>query len=77
MVDNNYNIIKPVEGLQNVGNINPAGSREEKRKRQNPHKQEDGPHKPVEDELSESIEKNIDSEIVKNDQNEHFIDYRA
>jgi len=77
MADNDYNIIKPVESLQNVGNITAAKRREERKKRQNSHKQKDRQRKPVEDELNESTEKNIDSEIAENDRDEHSIDYRA
>ncbi len=77
MADNNYNIIKPVESLQNVGNITAAKQREERKKRQNSHKQQDRQPKPVEDELNESTEKNIDSEIAENDRDEYSIDYRA
>ncbi len=77
MADNDYNIIKPVENLQNVGNITAVKRREERKKRQNSHKQEDRQRKPAEDELNESTEKNIDSEIAENDRDEHSIDYRA
>ncbi len=77
MADNDYSIIKPVESLQNVGNITAAKRREERKKRQNSHKQEDRQRRPVEDELNESTEKNVDSEIAENDRDEHSIDYRA
>lgn len=80
MTDNNYNIIKPVKSLQNIGNATAAKRREERKKRQNSHKQSDRQHEPVEDELNESTEKNIDSEINgndENDQNECSLNYRA
>ena len=77
MADNDYNIIKPVESLQNVAGLNPAKRREEKKKQQNSHKQNDLQREPSEDELNESIEENIGSEIAENNQDEHSIDYRA
>ena len=33
MADNNYNIIKPVESLQNIARLSPANRREERRRR--------------------------------------------
>ena len=77
MADNNYNIIKPVESLQNIKDITAAKRRKERKKRQNSHKQEGRQRKPVEDELNESTEKNVDSKIAENDRDEHSIDYRA
>jgi len=77
MADNDYNIIKPVENLQNVGNITAAKHREERKKRQNSHKQKNRQRKPVEDELNESIEENRGSKFAENDQSEHSINYRA
>ena len=53
MADNDYNIIKPVESLQNIGNIIAAKRREERKKRQDSHKQQARQHKPVEDKLNE------------------------
>ena len=77
MADNSYNIIKPVQSLQNIGNITAAKRREERKKRQNSNRQEDRQHKPIEEELNESTEENIDSEIAGNDRDEHSIDYHA
>jgi len=77
MADSDYNIIKPVESLQNIGNINAAKRQKERKKRQNHHQQEDRQRGPVEDEMDESTEKNINSEIAENDQDEYSIDYRA
>ena len=77
MADNDYNIIKPVESLQNIGNIIAAKRREERKKRQNSHKQKGRQHRPVEDKLNESTEKTIDSESAENDQDEHSINYHA
>jgi hypothetical protein len=35
MVDNDYNMVKPVGGLQNIRNITAAKRREERKRRQN------------------------------------------
>ncbi len=78
MEDNNNNIIKPVESLQNITGIAAAKRREERKKRQTPHEQKDAQLDITEDELNESVEEeDIGSEIAENDQNEHSIDYRA
>ena len=77
MADNNHNIIKPVESLQNIASLTPAKRREKRKKRQNLHEQENRQREFAEDELNESIEENIDSEIAEDDQDEHSIDYRA
>lgn len=77
MADNDFNIIKPVENLQNVGGVTPAKSREERKKRQNLHKKND-PQRPLPDsERDESTAEDIDSEIVDNDREQHSIDYCA
>jgi len=77
MADNNHNIIKPVESLQNITGITAAKRREERKKRQNSHEQKDSQHEFAEDELNKSTEEDIGNEIAENDQNEHSIDYRA
>jgi|GEM_PF-1086950 len=77
MADNDYNIIKPVEGLHNVGDITAAKRREERKKRQNSREREGWEHEPIEDELNESNEEGAGSEIAESDRSEHSIDYRA
>jgi len=77
MTDNDYNVIKPAEGLQNIRGLAPAKHRDEKKKRQNLNKQNKEQGKLAEDEVNESAEEDLGSEIAKNDQDEHFIDYRA
>lgn len=75
MADNDYNVIKPVGSLQNIGGLTPADHR--KKKQQNSHEQQDGQHELTEDELNESTEEDISSEIAEEDSSEHTIDYRA
>ncbi|MFA5239037.1 MAG: hypothetical protein WC476_04925 [Phycisphaerae bacterium] len=77
MADNNQNVIKPVESLPNITGLTAAKTREERKKRQNQHEQKDRRYEPVENELKESIEKNIGGEIAETDRNKHSIDYRA
>ena len=40
MVNNDYNIIKPIEGLQNIERLTPAKRRQERKKRQNANQNE-------------------------------------
>ena len=77
MADNNHNIIKSVEGLQNIAGLTPAKRREERKKRQNLHEQNDQERELAEDKLNESAEEDIAGEITKNDQDRHSIDYCA
>ena len=77
MVDSNHNIIKPVESLQNITGLTAAKRREERKKRQNPHEQKGPQHELAKDELNESAEEDIGSEIAENGRGEHSIDYRA
>ena len=77
MVDNNYNIIKPVESLQNVGGLTPTKRRQERKKRQNSREQNEEQRQLAEDELNELTEEDISSKITEEDRNEHSIDYRA
>ena len=39
MPENNYNMINPVEGLNNLAAINPVDRRKERQKKQNPDKE--------------------------------------
>ncbi len=71
MADNNYNIIKPVESLQNIRGLTPAKRRKEGKKQQDLHKRKE---KEPEQEANEANEAN---EAVKNDEDQHSIDYCA
>lgn len=77
MADNDFNIIKPVENLQNVGGVTPAKNRKGRKKRQNLHKKND-PQRPLPDsKWDESTAEDIDSEIADNDREQHSVDYCA
>lgn len=76
MADNNYNMVKPVEGLQNIAGLSPTRRRDEREHRQNPSQQqkdnaEQGPNEPVTEE-----DTNPDTDDDKQDQ-DHRIDYCA
>jgi hypothetical protein len=43
MADNDFNIITPVENLQNVPSLTPTGERQERKRRQNPPRKGQGP----------------------------------
>ena len=77
MGDNDYNIVKPVETLQNVTGVTPAKNREKRKKRQNTGDQDEWQPETNEDQLSKSTEEDLDSKIAENGKNEHIIDYRA
>jgi len=69
MQDNDYNIIRPVENLQNINAMKPIDRETRKQQRQNRHKQH-----------SEEIEKQVDDEnaatgVKPGEQSS--IDYRA
>jgi hypothetical protein len=75
MADSDYNMIKPVEGLPNIPGLTPAKRREERKRRQ---------HSPDEQNDSASEEPNDlgdqarpDNGYVDDDNEKHFIDYRA
>ena len=77
MVDSDYNIIKPVETLQNITGVTPAKKRKKRKKRQNSSDQDEWQRETNEDQLNKSIEEDINSKIAVNDKSEHIIDYRA
>jgi len=77
MADNVHNIIKPVEGLQNIAGLSPTKRREKRKKRQNLHEQEDRQRELAEDELNESSEEDIGNKIAENGRDKHSIDYCA
>jgi hypothetical protein len=77
MADNDHNIIKPVNGLQNITGLTPAKRREERKKRQDLPEQKDQQRELAEDELNESTKEDIGSEIIENAQDRHSIDYCA
>ena len=78
MVDKNFNVIKPVENLNNIANLKPI---QERRKRKKDRRQQNNENeKETETNLHDnthSIEEDITMEINDNDGEEHSIDYRA
>jgi pyocin large subunit-like protein len=77
MADNGYNTIKPVQSLQNIGNITAAKRREERKKRQNSREKKKRQEKLAENELNESTEQDSYGKIAENGRDENSIDYRA
>ena len=79
MPDNDSNLIKPVENLQNIARLTPAGRREQKKRRQQLNKKS---KQKAEQELDESVDQdNFGSESTENksspNTNDAGIDYRA
>ncbi len=76
MADNDYSIIKPVEGLQNIGGITPIQRREERKKKKQ-HGQNEGEQESDKEELKELGEEKLRGEPDDNEQDQHSIDYCA
>jgi len=74
-MDNNFNIIKPVESLHNISNLNSVGKRDNKRKQQKKKRQSfEDSDSPAEEtvEISKQINNN-----AENQDGQHLIDYKA
>jgi len=77
MANYDSNIIKPVEGLQNIARLTPAGQREQ-RKRRRKLPEEDSPQSAQEP--SDSIEESAkggEDELAEDENDPNTIDYRA
>jgi len=66
MTDNDFNTIKAVENLQNVTGLTPTGQRQERKRRQNPPRQDE-----------ESKGTAPDKAAAKRDSDSHRVDYCA
>ncbi len=74
-MDNDYNTIKPVEGLQNITGLSPTRRREERKRRRNAPFEDS---EESEQDLSESTEQTTGgSESTGDEKDKHSIDYRA
>ena len=74
MQDNDYNIIKPVENLQNIGAMKPIDRETERRRRQGRQKQ----HSTAPDQqITEEPEQNDSAVPGKTGDGQSSIDYRA
>jgi hypothetical protein len=74
MADNNYNIIKPVENLQNIRGLTPAKRREERKRRQNQQEQNEEER---EQQSDETTEEGLKNKITQNKTDRDSIDYCA
>jgi hypothetical protein len=75
MADSDYNIIKPVEGLQNITGLTPARRREERKRRRQLQKEKE---QESEQGLNESVdENNLSSELAEDESDRPSIDYCA
>jgi len=82
MAENDFNMVKPVESLQNISGLSPAKRREERKRRQDTseQKKEDSEQQPAEfiEESELSGESAHNTQNVKNrQQDDAGIDYRA
>lgn len=62
MVNDNYNMIKPVESLQNISGVTPAKRRQERKRRQNLHTE----HKeePEKEESEQKLNESLDQQSL-------------
>jgi hypothetical protein len=75
MVDDNPNIIKPVDGLQNIAHLAPVRRREQRNRRQEPNKEN---KQEAEQEPNQSVDKeNAGKQGSENNNDNHTIDYCA
>ncbi|MFQ6034688.1 MAG: hypothetical protein ACE5NM_02435 [Sedimentisphaerales bacterium] len=81
MADNDYNIIKPVEGLQNIAGLTGAKRREERKRRQNLPGEQEEERESAEGPPSggnQSVDQeNSDSKPTDDKNDRHSIDYCA
>ena len=75
MPDDNFNIIKPVEGLQNLAGLNPVRRREERKRRQNLKDQQDDQDEQQPDDSLE--QQDFSEETVEYEDEQHTVDYHA
>lgn len=74
MADNDYNIIRPVEGSQSISSLKPARRREERKRR---HQLGEEKREEQNNEPDEKAEQQSSEENVENQHDEHKIDFRA
>jgi hypothetical protein len=83
MTDNDYNIIKPVDGLQNIIGLAPVKHREERKRRQQGQDSAAAKLRPAGQETSDGEpNESVDSgngigEFTDNEGDQHSIDYCA
>ena len=75
MADNDSNTIKPVESLQNIPILTPAKRRDQRKHRQQPHKE----NKEYSEEEQNKLVDELDPgpELTENENDENTIDYCA
>ena len=70
MPDDNYNIIKPVEGLQSLTGVNPVGQRRHRQQKQN-FGQNDS------DETTNQNEEQAEENATNDKDHKHRLDFKA
>jgi len=74
MVDSNYNMIKPVESLQNVAGVTPVKERKERNRQKKQKEKSQQEHEQIPD---ESLEAESGSETTGQQDDPNSIDYCA
>jgi len=73
MEQNDYNLVKPVDGLQNVGTLNPIQPNAERKPRRQPGQRKSAKGRGAEVAEQQSDENNS----FRNNDDQHSIDFRA
>lgn len=74
MVDSNYNMIKPIEALQNITGLTQVKQRKERDRQEKQKKSSQHEHEQMPD---ESVEIDAENEIDEQQNDPHSIDYCA
>jgi len=75
MADNDSNTIKPVESLQNIPVLTPAKRREQRKHRQQTHRENKEYSEQEQNSLADQQE--LDAELTENENDQNTIDYCA
>ena len=77
MTNSDFNSIKPIESLHNIGNITPANNNQEKKKQQKQQHHDNCQNEINKNEINLSNNEELDIQLNSVDIDKHFIDYHA
>ncbi len=77
MAENDYTVIKPIQGLTNVAGVNASKGNQDKKKHKKPQSKRQTEDNVLEDELVKSVEDDVHRDVPSEDPDEHIIDFCA
>ena len=78
MAENDYTVIKPIQGLTNIAGANASkGNQDKKKQKKKQHSNRQTEDNVLEDELVKSVEDDVHRDIPSEDPDEHIIDFCA